>query len=186
MKNVIWDIQCISPPLVIQYCKKCGKRTEYISSGQFRVNAQRKYLDIWLIYKCTKCDATWNATIYSRINSTSISGQLLECFQNNDEMLSREYAMNTGLLQQNGVKVQAPVYNILGEDFIINEPVKLQIRSQYHFDIKIFAILREKLKLSQNELEKLIWNGSIRNILKEDLRKIRLNKEITLLFNIPN
>ena len=77
MKNIIWDIEYNSTPSVIQYCKKCGKRTEYISSGQFRVNAQRKYLDTWLIYKCSNCDTTWNAAIYSRINPQNISGQLL-------------------------------------------------------------------------------------------------------------
>lgn len=186
MKKIIWDIQCISPPRVLQYCKKCGKRTEHISSEQFRVNAQRKYLDIWLIYKCTKCDATWNATIYSRINPRSISGELLECFHNNDEMLSMEYAMNTGLLQQQGVEVQSPGYKILGEDFEVNEAVELQIRSKYHLSVKVSGILRDKLQLSNNELIRLIDDGRISNISNQDLRKVRLNKGITLLFNNPD
>lgn len=181
-KNIVWDIQCISPPLVIQYCKKCGKKTEYVSSEQFRINAQRKYLDIWLIYKCTKCDATWNSTIYSRISSKSISKQLLERFHNNDEALSREYAMNTGLLQKNGVEVQSPAYEILGEDFLVCESVKLKIKSEFHFSVKVSTLLREKLKLSQSRLTRLIDDGIITSVPQQDLRKAKLNGDITILF----
>jgi len=68
MKIINLDIQYISTPPAIKHCKKCGRKTEYVCSGLFRVNAQRKYLDIWLIYKCSDCDCTWNMTIYSRIN----------------------------------------------------------------------------------------------------------------------
>ena len=46
MKIVNWDINYLSPPPAIKYCKKCGKKTEHICSELFRVNAQRKYLDI--------------------------------------------------------------------------------------------------------------------------------------------
>lgn len=68
MKKITWEVEYISRLPVIRYCKKCGKKTEYICSGLFRVNAQHKYLDIWLIYKCSNCDSTWNSTIYSRVN----------------------------------------------------------------------------------------------------------------------
>lgn len=183
MKNVIWNIKYDSTPAVIHYCKKCSKKTEYISSGQFRVNANRKYLDIWLIYKCNHCDTTWNATIYSRINPQSISRELLEGFHNNDEALSREYAMNTELLGRNGVEVQSPSYTIQGDDFAVTEPIELHIRSEYHFPIKVSAILREKLNLSQSELLKLIEHGKIDHVPKQGLRKLKLNKSITLVFN---
>lgn len=186
MKNVVWNIEYASPPAVIQYCKKCGHRTEYISSGQFRVNAQRKYLDIWLIYKCSHCDTTWNATIYSRIHPQSISRELLEGFHSNDEMLSTAYAMNASLLQRNGVKVQPPAYHLQSEGFGVDEEVTLTIRSEYQFPIKVSAILRDKLGLSQNELNKLIDSGRICSVPAQDLRKLRLNKDVTLLWNPPD
>lgn len=183
VKNIIWNIQCESSPSVIRYCKKCGKKTEYISSGQFRVNAQRKYLDIWLIYKCEKCNTTWNSTIYSRINPKNIDGSLLEKFHNNDETLSKEYEMNTELLQRNGAEVQYPVYKISGEDFTSNEPIELKIRSDYYLPVKVSAILKDKLKLSQNALLSLIDHERISTISKQDLRKLRLNNGVTLLVN---
>lgn len=186
MKNVVWDVHCVSPPAVARYCKKCGNKTEYVSSGQFRVNAQRKYLDIWLIYKCTKCDTTWKDTVYSRINPKSISGQLLECFYNNNEMLSREYAMNAELLKRNGAEFIAPGFEIVGKDFMVTESVKLQIKSEYGFPIKLAIVLKNKLKLSQSELFRLIDEGRIISIPNQDLRKLKLNKGVTLLFKNPD
>ena len=49
---IIWDIRYCDLPAVLRYCKKCRKKSEYICSGEFRVNAQQKVLDILLIYKC--------------------------------------------------------------------------------------------------------------------------------------
>ncbi len=68
MKDIKWTIQYDRPPAPLRHCKKCNIRQEFVSSGQFRVNAQGKYLDIWLIYKCSCCSSTWNAAIYSRVN----------------------------------------------------------------------------------------------------------------------
>ncbi|WP_340701200.1 DUF1062 domain-containing protein [Brevibacillus borstelensis] len=99
MQIVNVDIQYLSPPPAIKYCKKCGKKTEYVCSGLFRVNAQRKYLDIWLIYKCSNCDSTWNMTIYSRINPKSIASEILEGFHSNNGELVEKYAMDTELIQ---------------------------------------------------------------------------------------
>ena len=52
LRTVVWEVQYQTPPPAVRYCKKCGSQKEFVSSGQFRVNAQRKYLDVWLIYKC--------------------------------------------------------------------------------------------------------------------------------------
>ena len=78
MKKIIWKIEPLGLPLVLRHCKKCGKTSEFSCSGQFRVNAQRKYLDIWLIYKCAKCDTTWNAAVYSRVSPQALNANLLE------------------------------------------------------------------------------------------------------------
>ncbi|HOV25641.1 MAG TPA: DUF1062 domain-containing protein [Pseudobacteroides sp.] len=105
MKIINLDIHQISPPTAIKHCKKCGRKTEYVCSGLFRVNAHRKNLDIWLIYKCSECDCTWNMTIYSRINPKSIAPETLEGFHQNDEELVKKYAMDVNLIKKNGADV---------------------------------------------------------------------------------
>ncbi|WP_099371564.1 DUF1062 domain-containing protein [Sphingobacterium sp. 1.A.5] len=52
-------------PLLKKKCSRCDSY-RYYCSERFRGNAQKKNIDIWLIYKCTNCDSTYNATILTR------------------------------------------------------------------------------------------------------------------------
>lgn len=182
MKKIIWEVQLLSVPPVLKYCKKCGGKSPFICSGQFRVNAQRKYLDIWLIYKCANCDTTWNATLYSRISPQALAPDLLESFYKNDQMMAEQYAMNFDLLRRNGVEVGLPVYSIIGDEFSSNEPVTLEIKSKYAVQIKVASIIREKLHLSQKDYFQLVADRKIMSIPEKDLRKCKLKNGITLVF----
>lgn len=186
MKKIVWEVEYLSLPPVFKYCKKCREKKEFICSGQFRVNAQRKSLDIWLIYKCSSCDTTWNATLYSRISPQSLNPELLEAFHGNDEMLVEQFAMNTDLLQKNGVEIGLPSYSIIGEDFSPTEAVTLEIKSKYSVPIKVAAIIREKLHLSQKDYSQLIDSEKIKSIPELDLYKCKLKSGITLVFNQDN
>ena len=147
MKKIVWEIEYLSLPPVIKYCKKCREKKAFICSGQFRINAQRKSLDIWLIYKCSSCDATWNASLYSRISPQSLSLELLEAFHRNDKMLVEQFAINADLLHKNGVEMGLPSYAIIGEDFSTTEAVTLEIKSKYFVHIKVSAIITMKHNL---------------------------------------
>ena len=177
---IIWNIQYCAPPTVLRYCKKCGRKSEYICSGEFRVNAQQKSLDIWLIYKCTHCNTTWNNTIYSRISPQQLGAALLERFHSNDEILAMQYAMDISLLQRNGAEIKTPTYQIIGEDVSLEEEVNIKIRSQYFLPLKISSILRTKLGISQREFDLLLSNNRIKSNTEQDLRKCKLSSEITI------
>lgn len=182
MKRVVWEVQYLSVLPVFRYCKKCREKREFICSGQFRINAQRKSLDIWLIYKCSCCDTTWNATLYSRISPQSLRPEMLEAFHKNDETLAEQFAMNTDLLQKNGAEIGCPLYAINGESFPLNEPAILDIKSKYYSAIKVSSIVREKLHLSQRDYSKLINDGKIKSIPEVDLQKCKLKNGIVLIF----
>ena len=181
MKKVNWDVQYISPPPAIKYCKKCGVKKEYVCSNLFRVNAQRKSLDIWLIYKCSDCDSTWNMTIFSRINPKSISPELLEGFHSNSGELVTKYAMNADLIHKNGAQSGLPKYIIQGPVIDFTIPVELHIKSPYPFRLKLSTLLREKLSLSQSDFEQRVRNGSIRSSIGLDLKKCKINSEAKLI-----
>lgn len=180
VKSVVWNIQYCTPPAVLRYCKKCGERVEHISSGEFRVNAQQKTLDIWLIYKCIYCNATWNSMIYSRILPHKLRSGLLERFHGNDEILAEQYAMDVSLLQRNGVEIKIPVYQIIGENISLEKGGSIKIQSQYYLPIKISSILRLKLGISQREFEELLKNGRIKSEMGQDLKKCRLSSEMVI------
>lgn len=183
MKKVLWEVQYLSLPKVSKHCKKCGKKTSFSCSEKFRINAQQKSLYIWLIYKCSDCDATWNASVHSHILPQSLNSGRLEGFYNNDETLVAEYAMNSNFLHENGVEIELPPYVIIGNDFLPDETVELEIRSEYSFPIKVSALIRRKLHLSQAEYSQLIENGNIKSVPKLNLQKYKLKNEVKLIFN---
>lgn len=183
MKKELWEVQYRSFPAVIKYCKKCHKKTEFICTGQFRMNDQRSCLDIWLIYKCIVCNTTWNAAVYSRISSQSFNRVLLERFHKNDETLVEQYAMDSRFLRGNGVEVGLPQYSIIGDGFCLDEAIELEIRSNYSFPIKVSSIIKEKLQLTQKTFSQFMEEGRIKSIPIQDLRKCKLKKDIIVIFN---
>lgn len=182
MQTIRWEVHHPSPPPVIRYCKKCGEKKCYHSSGLFRVNAQKKSLTIWLIYKCEVCDTTWNMTILSRVNPQSMNPALLERYHANDNLLAMKSAMDVTLLRQNGAEVGEAEYEVIGEG-LPREVVRLYISSDYSCSQRISAILRGKLGLSQKRFLELVENGQIKSENGLDLKKAKLNREAVLVID---
>lgn len=180
MKKNIWNILYLTPPHVLRYCKKCGKKTEFFSSGLFRVNAQRKYLDIWLIYKCNCCETTWNATVSSRVTPQSVPSGLLEKYTNNDRDLAEKYAMNIDFLHKNGAEIVLPDYRIDGDCLQDQKVQLLEIKNQFPVPVKLSAIIRKKLNLSQKQYLNVIESEKIKSTLPLDFHKFKLKNSIIL------
>ncbi len=85
-------------------CGGCGKKQEFINSCKFRVNANGKNLDVWLIYRCKKCKHSKNLTIYERIRTGKIPVDLYESFLSNDMETAKEYGRNIDFLKRNNAE----------------------------------------------------------------------------------
>lgn len=86
----------------------------------------------------------------------------------------KKYAVDTELIRKNGCEVGLPKYTILGANIDLNTPVELHIKSPFPSKLKISALLREKLNLSQNAFKQMIASGAIRGDSGLDLKKCRL------------
>ena len=182
MRKVTWTVTCLKTPTIIQHCKKCNEDTEFSCSERFRINAQGKYLDVWLIYNCKKCKTSWNSTILSRIHTSKLNSDLLSLFQDNDAALSKKYGTDKTTLKKNGVAIQTIDYKLLGGLFELDEKVILTIQTDYPLNLKIFTILKEKLCLSNSQLKSLISKNTIMS-LSDELFKEKLRSRHTILFN---
>ena len=180
MQKIIWEVRFLSLPPVMKYCKKCGKKERFVCSGMFRVNAQRKSLDIWLIYQCSRCDTTWNLPIFSRISVHKIDREQLSLFHENDPELVERYASDYELLRRSGVEAVVPEYRVEGEALPERCTVQLLLKSAYPAPLKVSSILREKLSLSQRELERLVLDKKIRSDDGLDFLKWKLDREQSL------
>jgi hypothetical protein len=95
--HVRWTISSptYSIPKPILRCSRCDRPSSFGSTGKFRLNANGKRLDAWLIYRCADCGSAWNRAIFERRPRSAIAPQLLEALQCNDSELAATIAGDT-------------------------------------------------------------------------------------------
>ena len=179
MLRIQWEVRYTSAPSAVRYCKRCAERTAFMPTGLFRVNAQQKALDIWLIYKCGRCKTTWNMTVLSRVRPTQIPAKALEGYHANDTALAREVAMNAALVRKNGAEPGAPEYTLHGEPVPEGQCVELCIVAEPS-DVRLAAVLREILGLSRSAFDRRVQNHTVVGASGEDIRKRKLGGRIVI------
>ncbi|NLC18462.1 MAG: DUF1062 domain-containing protein [Clostridiales bacterium] len=86
---------------VYHRCGGCGRKRQFINTGRFRVNANGKNVDVWLIYQCIKCKHSWNLTIYERKQPSKIPADEYQKFLENDEVLAYRFGNDMAFLKRN-------------------------------------------------------------------------------------
>lgn len=179
----IWEVKAKNIPLLKRKCNRCDNDNFYCSE-KFRINAQKKNIDIWLIYNCVKCDSTYNLTILSRTKSESINKDLFNKFSENNLGLVWEYAFSQETARRNNVKLdfESVEYNIIYENFPIedilnsnSENVTFKIKYPYDFKLRLSAIIRICLNLSAKQLKHLleakVFSVEVRHLKKKHKAK---------------
>lgn len=105
--RVHWRVSpATASPAIWRHCSRCNDRTRFICSDKFRVNAQKKILDAWLIYNCTSCDRSWNYPILERQAVKSIRQSDLTAMMQNDPLLAQSYATDRQRFRRHGIDVE--------------------------------------------------------------------------------
>lgn len=170
--DYVFTIVPKSTPQIIRRCARC-EANRFASSNKFRINANKKVLDVWLIFKCIACDYTLNVSIFSRKSIKSIDRILLERFYKNDIELSWQYAFDPSYIERNMIVDWGIEFDILSQKGILDdcEPAKdthdrpgmvlLHLRSHFFLKMSIVTVLRKILNLSRSALEKMQLRGEI-------------------------
>ena len=153
---------------IIRNCPGCTEKTHYRSTGSFRVNANGKRVDIWLIYQCEKCRHTYNLSLYERTNAADIPPGEYEKFQANDVGQAFYYGTDKGVFRRNRAEIAWEVipYRLesvsgsekTGRRVYVDNPRALKVRED--------KIAAEILGISRNQVKELIRDERL-EILKE-------------------
>lgn len=191
LKGETWTLTPVSPYKIIRNCPKCGTRFLFQSTGNFRINANKKCVDIWLIYQCEKCRFTYNLTIFERVSPKKLPEGSYKKFQENNSALALEIGTAKEIFEKNRavVKEESISYIVTKENTEI--PVSLQdseensriIRIQNPNGLKIRAdkFLAEQLSISRSKVKHLIADGLLLGSKREDLEKIHLGSSLLIL-----
>jgi hypothetical protein len=104
--RVTWRVTPRACPRVWRNCRQCGAETPFCCSMKFRTNAQKKRLDVWLIYRCAFCGETWNLPIFERVAIGDIAPERFQAIAHNDVALAHFYAFDMPRLARHGERVE--------------------------------------------------------------------------------
>ena len=163
-KEYKWEIKVKSTPTLKRKCNHCSSNRFYCSD-KFRLNSQKRNMDVWLIYRCVECDSTYNLTILSRTKPELIKKDLFLKFSENNEAMAWEYAFSFETGRKNNVELDydSVKYEILYDPISIDdilsskdEILTFKIQTPFDFGLKLSSIIRMCLGLSSNQLNQLI------------------------------
>ena len=97
-----WIVVPTRLPLVLRRCHTCGSGRAR-ASGKFRVNANHKLLDVWLLVLCAECGETAKLTVMERTTVRSIRPELLDRLHANDLGLVAELLQDPVVQNRNRV-----------------------------------------------------------------------------------
>lgn len=97
-----WVVMPTCLPLVRRRCHACASE-RFRTSGKFRVNANHKLIDVWLLALCTACGETTKLTVMERTNVRSVRPDLLDRLHDNDAELAAELLADPVVRRRNRI-----------------------------------------------------------------------------------
>ena len=166
--TITWEVKVKNTPLLIKKCSHCDSDRFYCSD-KFRMNAQKKNIDVWLIYRCVKCDNTCNLTLLSRSKPDLIDKTLFHSFSMNDKNTAWKYAFSTEMERKNNLRLDygSVEYEVIPNTSLeallnlSNEVVKIHIKYEFEFDFKLSSLIRRCFSLSANQVKRMFEDGII-------------------------
>jgi hypothetical protein len=165
-----WAVVPTCLPLVRRRCHVCGS-DRFRASGKFRVNANHKLLDAWLLALCTGCGDTVKLTLLERTNVRSISPALLDRLHTNDAGLVAELLQDPVVQHRNRIDLDwdnAWRLDTGGSDHLDREVVDISVRFAARIPVRQVRLIAEGFDLSRGEVERLITEGKLVSAIRLD------------------
>lgn len=169
-----WIVKPVRLPLIRRRCQTCMSDT-FRTTGKFRVNANHKLLDVWLLALCTKCGVTTKINIYERMNVRSVRPDFLDRAHENDPTLAAELLQDGLIRRRNHISLDwndAWRLDTGGSDHLGREVIDISVRFEAHIPVRPVRLIAEGCGLSRAEVERLIMEGSL-------VSAVRLNGKLS-------
>ncbi len=158
-----WVVTPTCLPLVIRHCHACASE-RFRASGKFRVNANHKLLDAWLLVLCTGCGETAKLTVLERTNVRSLRPELLDRLHDNDPDLTAELLQDPVLQHRNRIALDwdnAWRLDTGGSDYLDREVIDISVRFAARIPVRPARLIAEGCGLPRSEVERLITEGKV-------------------------
>src|SRR5215469_5213902 len=96
-----WVVRRTRLPLLSLRCADCPSASATAGEGRFRVNANGKLLDVWLLVRCVSCDRTSKLTVHERAPVGSFEPAEIHGYHVNDPELVASTLLDPLLARRN-------------------------------------------------------------------------------------
>lgn len=158
-----WVVTPTCLPLVLRRCHACASE-RFWANGKFRVNANHKLIDAWLLVLCTACGETAKLTVLERVNVRSVRPELLDRLHDNDPRLAAELLQDPVVRRRNRIALDwdhAWRLDTGGSDHLDQEVIDISVRFAARIPVRPVRLIAEGCGLSRAEVERLITEGSL-------------------------
>lgn len=158
-----WVVAPTCLPLVVRRCHRCASE-RFRADGRFRVNANHKLLDAWLLALCTGCGDTARFTVLERMNVRSVRPELLDRLHDNDPVLAAELLQDPVVRRRNRIALDwddAWCLDTGGPDHLDHEVIDIAVRFAARIPVRPVRLIAEGCGLSRAEVERLITEGNL-------------------------
>lgn len=180
-----WKLVPEAVPTVRRNCSKCKEKREFINSMKFRVNANGKNVDVWLIYRCEKCSTTWNMSIFERSPVSAIPEEEYAGFQANDRLLAESYGRRMDLFVKNraeavtpegGYQIEAEAESETGAEAGAEENVlpaesgfrRIELEVPFPMVLRLDSLLADRLGVSRSMVKRWCGQGVVVKLDREE------------------
>jgi hypothetical protein len=158
-----WVVMPTCLPTVLRRCHACASE-RFRANGKFRVNANHKLLDAWLLVLCTGCGDTAKLAVLERMNVRSVRAGLLDRMHDNDPGLAAEQLQDPVVRRRNRVALDwddAWRLDTGGSDHLDREVIDVSVRFAARIPVRPVRLIAEGSGLSRAEVERLIAEGKL-------------------------
>jgi len=161
-----WRLQPLALPVVWRHCACCQTLRAFICSERFRINAQKKVLDVWLLYRCGCCEGVWKFPILARCRVGAIAPELRDAFERNDPALAWRYGFDVARLRPQVTRLE------MSEELRVERRVEfatdaragdvIRVETSLPCALRLERLLAQELPLSRSELQRRLEHGVLR------------------------
>ena len=163
-----WVVTPTCLPTVLRRCHVCASQ-HFQANGKFRINANHKLLDAWLLVLCTGCGETAKLTIFERAKVRSVRPDLLDRMHDNDPSLAAELLQDPVVQRRNRIALDwagAWRLDTGGSDHLDREAVDVSVSFAARIPVRPVRLIAEGCGLSRAEVERLIAEGKLVSVVR--------------------
>jgi len=164
-----WVVIPTCLPLVRRRCHACASE-RFRVNGKFRVNANHRLIDAWLLALCTVCGDTTKLTVLERMNVRSVRPELLDRLHDNDPGLAAELLQDPVVRRRSRIALDwdnAWRLDTGGSGHLDREvsdvidAIDVSVRFAARIPVRPVRLIAEGRGLSRGEVERLITEGNL-------------------------